>query len=74
MWGVKQVVTTKRPINKVSAATLAAAAVQIVVWALARFAAVEVPMEVSMALTTIAVFAVGYLVPIAPDEIAPDDA
>lgn len=47
---------------KVSAATLAAAAVTILAWLLAMLG-VELPTEVQGALTTIGVFAAGWIVP-----------
>lgn len=46
---------------KVSAATAAAAAVGILVWASSEFAGVDIPAGVQAALITIAVFAAGYL-------------
>lgn len=47
---------------KVTAATIAAAVVTILVW-IAATAGVDVPVAVQGALTTIAVAALGYLVP-----------
>ena len=48
--------------NKVTAATLAAALVTCLAWAVSA-AGVTMPNEVQGALTTILVFAAGYLVP-----------
>lgn len=59
------------PINKVMNSTLAGAIILIVVYLLHQFAGVDLPTEISAALTTIIMSLVAYLTPIAPGEIKP---
>ena len=54
------------PEKKVTAATLAAAVTTIVVWLLRVFAHIEVPAEVALAISTVAVGVAGYLAPHTP--------
>ena len=51
------------PEKKVTAATVAAAVVTIVVWILRTFADVEIPAEVAVAMSTIVVALAGYFAP-----------
>lgn len=46
---------------KVSAATVAAALVGVLVWGASEFAGVSIPVEVQAAIITVAVFVAGYL-------------
>lgn len=54
--------------RKVNAGALAGAMTIILAWLLRELAAVEMPAEVSSAVTVIATFVVGYMVPNAPSE------
>jgi len=51
------------PEKKVTAATVAAAVTIVVVWLLRTFAHVDVPAEVALAISTVAIAAAGYLAP-----------
>ena len=61
------------PEKKVTAATLAAAIITLVIWILRTFADVDVPAEVALAISTIAVAVAGYFAPHThrPDLAAP---
>lgn len=59
------------PIQKVSGAAIASLATTIVFWALHQYAGVDLPSEVSAAITGLIALTVGYLTPIAPGEIEP---
>jgi hypothetical protein len=64
------------PEKKVTAATVAAALVTIVVWVLRTFADVEIPAEVAVAISTVLVAIAGYFAPHThrPDLAAPSPA
>lgn len=53
----------QKPETKVTVATLAAAVVTIVVWILRTFAHVDIPAEVAVAMSTVAVAIAGYFAP-----------
>ncbi len=65
------------PEKKVTAATVAAAVVTILVWILRTFADIDIPAEVAVALSTVAVGIAGYFAPhthrpdLAPQAAAP---
>lgn len=54
---------SRAPTQKVTAGILAGAITTIGIWALKSFAKVDIPGEVSAAITTVLTFLVSYLVP-----------
>lgn len=62
--------TSWRPLNKISAGTLASALGVLLVWLLKTYAGITLPAEVQGAGAVLLFAAVAYLVPLAPGEIA----
>jgi hypothetical protein len=54
---------TSMPVRKVAASGIAAAVVSIGVWALGKFAQIDIPPEVAASIVTVVSFLAGYLVP-----------
>jgi putative flippase GtrA len=65
---------TMRPRRKVAAGALTGAIVCVIVWLLKTFANLQVPTELSAALSTIVSFGVSYLTPPGKDETSITDA
>lgn len=62
--------TSKKPLNKVSAAAVAGAVVILLVWGLRQFAGIDVPVVAQNAAIVLVSFVVAYQTPIKDGEIA----
>ncbi len=66
-------VASARPLAKINAVALAGAVTVVVAWAMRQFAGIELPAEVQAAITTLIASLAGYLTPLLPGEVEPEE-